>query len=70
MKLTTIGSAINSSGSVTEAAKTVLENNFKQAIEKAAGTVNDWLERRVTDIVSQTKFDIPESNDAALNWTW
>ncbi|WP_341822929.1 hypothetical protein [Wolbachia endosymbiont (group A) of Clivina fossor] len=68
MKLTTIGNAINGSDSVTEAAKTVLENSFKQAIEKAAES--DWLEKLVADIVSQPKFDMPESNDAALNWTW
>ncbi len=70
IKLTAIGNAINGNGNVAEAAKAVLESSFKQAIEQAGGNGSDWLEKSVTNIVSQPKFDIPATDDAALNWTW
>ncbi|MFP3020735.1 MAG: hypothetical protein ACEY3F_05335, partial [Wolbachia sp.] len=69
-KLTIIGKAINNNGDVTAAAKAVLENSFKQAITNAGKDGSDWLEKTVTDIMSQPSFEIPTSDDAALNWTW
>ncbi len=55
---------------VTEAAKLVLENSFKQAITDAGTNGSNWLKNEVKGIVSQPSFDIPTSDEAALNWTW
>lgn len=69
-KLTIIGKAINNNGDVTAAAEAVLGNSFKQAITNAGKDGSDWLEKTVTDIMSQLSFEIPTSDDNALNWTW
>ncbi|GFY79901.1 nucleopolyhedrovirus P10 protein [Trichonephila inaurata madagascariensis] len=68
-KLTIVAEAIGKNGNVAKAAEVVLESSFKQAIEKAGGNGSDWLEKSVKDIVSQPSFEIPTSDDAALNWT-
>ncbi|WP_253301894.1 hypothetical protein [Wolbachia endosymbiont of Psylliodes chrysocephala] len=49
----------------------ILENKFKEAVDKAIGTnAQGWFNKNVTDIMSQPSFEIPTSDDAALNWTW
>ncbi|WP_434732096.1 hypothetical protein [Wolbachia endosymbiont of Zygogramma bicolorata] len=49
----------------------ILQKNFKEAVEKAGGTsAHIWFNNHVIDIMSKPTFEIPTSDDAALNWTW
>ena len=48
-----------------------LQNKFKEAVEKAGGSsAQAWFDNHVKDVVSKPLFEIPESDDAALTWTW
>ena len=59
---------------VPSAADLVQDHDFKQGIEKSikemAVSSNSDFQKNVREVMSQPHFDIPASDDAALNWTW
>ena len=59
---------------VPSAADLLQDHGFKQGIDQSikemAVSSNSDFQKNVREVMSQPHFDIPESDDAALNWTW
>jgi hypothetical protein len=59
---------------VPSAADLLQDHDFKQGIDQSikemAVSSNSDFQKNVREVMSQPHFDIPASDDAALNWTW
>ncbi|UPA55317.1 hypothetical protein MWH06_01280 [Wolbachia pipientis] len=59
---------------VPSAADLLQDHDFKQGIDQSikemAVSSNSDSQKNVREVMSQPHFDIPASDDAALNWTW